>query len=578
MRSPRRRFPGFPRVLAALLLGALLPALATGASRPPQQFSHGVVVSTDSLASLAGVSILERGGNAADAAVATALALAVVHPQAGNLLGGHFSMWRGQDGHAEVIDGREVAPSGVDPSLFLDAEGHPEPRASLRSPRAIGVPGTVPALALLHARHGKLPWSTVVEPARRLAADGFFISSELAGTLRRARPILSRDPDAARIFYPHGASPSTGDRLVQKDLALTLKRLQEGGPTTFQSGEVAAQLAQDLARRGAPVTRSDLSSYRPIVRSPIVIDYRGWRVLAPPLPSAGGVAVAQALGTLRHYSITPEDRGGSRLFHLLAETLRRTFADRFRWLGDPDFIQDPLSRLLNATRLDEWSRSISLDRVTPSAELFSAGVERRKGPGRPESEETTHFSIVDHWGNAVSQTTTLNTSFGTGMIARGTGLFWNNEMDDFAIAPGLPNTYGIPGSRPNAVVAGKRPLSSMSPTIVERDGHLSLVLGSPGGSTIPSTIVEVLLNIFDLDLNIQEAVDAPRIHHQGIPDFLQYEPGALSPDVRSALERRGHRLRARSWPQGDVQVIRVESGGALSAAADPRRGGAARGY
>ena len=553
-------------------LGGALLAPARAASRPPERFPHAAVVSVDERASRVGAAILKRGGSAADALIATALALVVVHPQAGNLTGGHFSLWRGADGTREVIDAREVAPATARPDLFLDSKGRPLSGDALWSPRAAAVPGTVAGLALLHERHGHLDWATLVEPALHLAEHGFRVSPGLASALDRARDRLARDPDTAAIFLPGGKPAAAGAHFLQPDLARTLRILREQGPAALQTGPVARQLAADMERRGGQIRLDDLRRYEPRLRPPLEIDYRNHRVLVPPPPSAGGLAVLQALGTLAAFPIEPDERGGARLIHIEVEALRRAAADRYQWLGDPDFVDVPVRRLVALQRLRDWSRSIRPDRATPSSRLF------QQAPASPaEGTDTTHVSVVDRWGNAVAHSTTLNGTFGTQFVARDTGLFWNNEMDDFSIAPGVPNTYGIPGSLPNAIAPGKRPVSSMTPTIVERDGRLAYVLGTPGGATIPSTVLQVMVNMIDLHLDPQEAVDAPRVHHQGLPDRLRFERGTLPPEVRRALTERGHELAPVSC-QGDVQLLSVAPDGAILAAPDPRRGGAAAGY
>ncbi|MFQ5766788.1 MAG: gamma-glutamyltransferase, partial [Acidobacteriota bacterium] len=444
--------------VAAMLL--VPGGLVVGASRPAVEFSHSVVVSVDALASQAGAEILSQGGNAADAAVATALALAVVYPEAGNLGGGHFSLWRDAQGDVEVMDARETAPLKATAKMFMGEDGKLRPGSSLFSPDAIAVPGTVAGLGLLHHRHGRLPWKATVAPALRLAAQGFRVSRRLASDLRRRQERLGRDPAAAAVFYASGRPPEEGDLLVQSDLAWSLRAIMEEGPEAFGRGRLAARLAADLAGRGARVTALDLAEYRPVLRRPIRTVYRGWDVFTPPPPSAGGMAVAQILRTLSPYHFQPEDAGGSRLIHLVAETLRRAFADRQKWLADPDFVDVPLNHLLDSVYLQSWNASISLDRSTPASELFPPPAD--SGREQPDADgQTTHFSVVDQWGQAVSQTTTLNAFFGSGLMAAGTGILWNNEMDDFASAPGQPNLYLLPGAVPNAIAPGKRPLSSM---------------------------------------------------------------------------------------------------------------------
>ncbi|MFQ5719373.1 MAG: gamma-glutamyltransferase [Acidobacteriota bacterium] len=559
-------------VAVAACLAWVGSASPLAASRAPDRYPHGAVVSVDRLASQAGADILAQGGSAADALVATALALVVVHPQAGNLTGGHFSLWRGADGTREVIDAREVAPAAATPTLFLDADGQPRHDEATDSPRASAVPGTVPGLALLHERHGRLPWRVLVKPALLLARDGFAVSPSLATSLQRASRRLSSDPGAQALFLPGGKPPSPGDRLVQPALARTLAALRDEGPVALTTGSVARQLVADMERRGGLISAQDLAGYAAQVRAPLNRVYRGHTVLVPPPPSAGGVTLLQALGALEAFPLEPDQKGGARLIHLQAEALRRGFVDRQHWMGDPDFVDVPVTRLLDAAHLETWREGMRHVQATPSVDVFPDG-----GDHGQEGTNTTHVSVIDRWGNAVAHTTTLNRSFGTATMAVDTGLFWNDEMDDFAIAPGVPNTYAIPGSAPNAIAPGKRPVSSMTPTIVEKGGHVEFVLGTPGGATIPSSILQVIINLVDLEAGPQEAVDAPRIHHQGLPDRLFYERHTLPPEVRAALVSQGYDL-APVGSLGDVQLLSRTPDGLILAAADPRRGGASAGH
>ncbi len=572
---------GRRRRVGAALAVLLVAATAAGAAAPPAlRFPRGAVVAVEPEAAAAGATILARGGNAADAAVTVALVLAVVHPRAGNLAGGHFTLWRGAGGEVEVIDGREAAPAAASAGMFLDpATSEPVPGASLHTPLAIAVPGTLPALGLLHARHGRLPWRDVVEPARRLAARGFRVSPLLAADLARQAPRLLQDPDTAAAYLPGGVPPQEGDRMRLPDLARTLRAIRDHGPEAIFRPRLAALLSLDLARRKAALALTDLAAYRPRVCRAVATDYRGFRIWTPPLPSAGGLTVARSLRALEPFHLAPADAGGARLIHLQAEVWRRAFAERHLAYGGPQGSPGTLPDPLDPSGPHRWSREIALDRAAPSAPLFTPTDDGLQA-GTPvhESPETTHFSIVDADGNAVSHTTTLNGSFGAGLVARGTGILWNNAMDDFSVAPGVPNLYGIPGSAGNAIAPGRRPLSSMTPIIVERDGHLAFVLGSPGGAFIPTVLTQVLVALIDLEAPPAEAVQADRVHHQGLPDRLRHEPGALAPEVRARLVAFRHRLARAKEAMGDVHLLAVAADGSVLAAPDPRRHGGAAGF
>jgi gamma-glutamyltranspeptidase/glutathione hydrolase len=535
-----------------------------------------MVVTSDDEATRVGIEVLRAGGNAVDAAVATAFALAVVAPHAGNLGGGGFLLYRTPEGATQALDFREVAPRRLRPEMFLDGESRPVPGRSLDTGLAVGVPGSVAGLHEAHRRWGTRPWATLVAPAIDLAERGFLVSSWLAGAFAGERDALLADPAARAIFAPGGAPPAAGDRLVQPDLAASLRHIADHGPDGFYRGPVAAAVVRTVADAGGVLDEEDLRDYRPRIREPLAGRYRGFRVISFPPPSSGGVALLQMLGMLERHDLRASGAGSSRTVHLMVEAARRAYADRARWLGDPDFFDTPLAGLLDPDYLARRGAGIAVDCATPSTTL---------GPGEPpraEPENTLHFAVADPFGGAVGLSTTLNRSFGCRRVAAGTGILLNDEMDDFALAPGVPNTWGLVGGEANAVDGAKRPLSSMTPTIVELaqpGARPFLVLGSPGGSTIITAVLQVLVNVVDHELPLQEAVDAPRFHHQWLPDVLVHERRAFAADVRTALEARGHRLDPSSGDLGNVNTIGLDRAtGHWLGAADPRREGSARGF
>lgn len=562
----------FPVLLALLLFGRV----AAAASRPAERGLHGMVVAPERLAAEAGREVLRRGGNAIDAAVATALALSVTYPQAGGLGGGGFLLYRTPAGRVRALDFREVAPAALEVERFLDESGRPDPRASQRSGLAVGVPGVVSGLAEAHRRWGSREWPELVRPAIRLAARGFPMSRRTRENLEGHGGHLKDDPAAARVFAPTGDWPAVGELLVQKDLARTLKAIARQGAAGFYRGDVADRIVTAVGRGGGVLTLEDLARYAPRERQPLSGRYRGYRVVTFPPPSGGGVILLQVLGILERYDLAVSGAGSSLTAHRMVEAERRAFADRSRWLGDPEFWDNPVAALLSPDYLDSRAASIDDDRATPSV---------RVAPGRPwpdEPGETLHLSVADRHGGAVALTTTLNGWFGCGILADGAGLLLNNEMDDFALAPGMPDMYGLVGGTANELRGGKRPLSSMTPTIVDRGEDRGerplLVLGSPGGSAIITSVLQVLVNVVDYNMPLQEAVDAPRFHHQWQPDELVYEPRAFPLDVAEALARRGHRLVRSPRSLGNVNAIGLDGEGAWLGAADPRRRGAAVGY
>jgi gamma-glutamyltranspeptidase/glutathione hydrolase len=523
-----------------------------------------MVASSSEPATRVGAEILKRGGNAVDAAVAVALTLAVTYPSAGNLGGGGFMLVRMADGRSVAIDYRETAPAAARRDLYLDSAGKIIPEASTVGHRAAGVPGTVAGMALALRRYGTMKWAEVVRPARRLAENGFPVGYGLARSLRAER-VLARFPESRRIFQQDGLYYAEGETFRQPELARTLRRLEERGPQEFYEGETARLLAAEMKAGGGLITPEDLKGYRPVERVPLKGTYRGYEILTMPPPSSGGIALLQMLRMLEPHDLRALGHNSAPRYHLLIEVMRRAFADRAEFLGDPDHVRVPVAGLLAPEYLAERARSIRPDRATPSSEI---------GHGRPagaESTQTTHFTVVDVHGNAVSNTYTLNGSYGSGVTVRGAGFLLNNEMDDFTSKPGEPNQFGLIQSERNAIAPGKRPLSSMTPTIVLRDGKLSFVLGSPGGPTIINTVLQVILNVVDHRMNLAQAVHAPRIHHQWLPDEVRHEPFGLAPEVAAALREKGHRLAARPAYLGDVQAVMIEPAtGTLLGASDPR--------
>lgn len=561
------------QILALLLILSAIPGANRAASREPVRARNGIVATVSEIASRVGVDILRRGGNAIDAAAAVALALAVTWPSAGNLGGGGFMMIRRADGSAEVIDYRERAPLAASRDMYLDREGNVIKDASTVGYRAAGVPGTVAGVALALKRHGKLRWADVVEPARRLAAEGFTISYPLARSLQGNSRLLAKFSDSNRIFLRDGKFFEEGERLIQPELAATLARIKLNGPREFYEGKTARLIAADMKLNGGLITERDLKEYEPTVRKPLTGNYRGYEILTMPPPSSGGAALIEMLNMLEHYKLTEMGHNSSESLHLMIEAMRRAFADRAEFLGDADFVKVPVEGLISKKYADDLVRTINPDRATPSSEVKAGN------PTGYEPQETTHFTIVDREGNVVSNTYTLNGGYGSGATARGTGVLLNNEMDDFTSKPGVPNAYGLLQSENNAIAPRKRPLSAMTPTIVLKDGKLFFAAGSPGGPTIINTVLQIIINVIDFGMNIQQAIDAPRIHHQWMPDQIQWEPLGFSLDTKRALEKRGHIFRERPGYIGDAHAVMIDpKKGIRLGASDPRLGGAAVGY
>ena len=544
-------------LLLALILPAVLPAAAVEAE-------HGMVVSAQRYASEVGVRILAQGGNAIDAAVAVGYALAVVDPCCGNIGGGGFMTIHLKDGRDTFINFRETAPGAATAAMYLDAAGKPIDELSRRGYRAAGVPGSVMGLERAATEYGRLARAALLAPAIALARDGFVLGRADADLLDSKR--LGIDPVAAKIFQRDGSRFEAGDRLVQSDLAATLEAIAERGPDAFYRGPIAAAVATASAANGGILTAEDLAEYRVTEGPPLACTYRGYRILSAPPPSSGGTTICEILNILEGYDLKALGFRSAQSVYLLVEAMRHAYRDRNTHLGDPAFVHNPLDRLLSKEYAAGIRTAIDAHKAMAPAAL----------PAR-EKAETTHYSVVDGEGNAVAVTYTINGSFGATVVAPGTGFFLNNEMDDFTIKPGMPNLYGLVQGEANAIMPGKRPLSSMSPTLVEKDGRIFLVLGSPGGSRIITTVLETILNIVDYGMSPQEAVEAPRLHHQSLPDEVAYERAGLMPDAITTLTEMGYKL-VEHRPWGAVELIAIADG-RFHGVSDPRRpAGAAVGY
>ena len=547
------------------------------AARPPVRGKHGMVSSVSEIASRVGVDVLKRGGNAIDAAVAVGLALAVVWPSAGNIGGGGFMVIRMADGRTTAIDYREMAPAAAHRNVYLDEKGEYIKESSQYGHRAAGVPGTVAGMALALEKYGRLKWATVIEPARRLAAEGFPVWYQLERSLKGSSTQLSRYPETKRIFLRDGKPYETGETFRQPELAAVLTRLKSFGPREFYSGRTARLIEAAMKRaagNGTPwMTVEDLKNYRAVERTPLRGNYRGYEVITMPPPSSGGIAMLAMLNILERYDLKGMGAGSAAALHLQVEAMRRAFADRAEFLGDPDFVKVPVAGLTSRGYADRQAATIDPLRATPSSVI---------GHGDPvpyESEETTHFTVVDSDGNVVSNTYTLNDGYGNKITVEGAGFLLNNEMDDFAPKPGSTNFYGLIQGEANAVAARKRPLSSMTPTIVLRDGQLQFAVGSPGGPTIINTVTQIILNIIDFGMNIQQAIDWPRLHHQWMPDEIRYEPLGVNPDTLRRLQEMGHRFATMPRNIGDAEGIMIEEKTRVRlGGSDPRLDGKSVGY
>jgi gamma-glutamyltranspeptidase/glutathione hydrolase len=529
---------------------------------------HGMVVAQEKIAARLGADVLRRGGNAVDAAVATGFAMAVTYPRAGNIGGGGFMIIHSVERHEDVaIDYRETAPGAMTRDIFLGSDGKPDNGKSRDSALGIGVPGTVAGLTLALEKYGsgKFTLADLLKPAIDLARDGTVLTDDNADTLPDWYRRLARWPASAKIFSrPDGTSLREGDTLVQTDLAATLSAIATQGRRGFYEGPVAEKLAAGIRGAGGVMTTEDLKSYQAVVRAPVRGSYRGYDILAMPQPSSGGVVLLETLNILEGFPMREMTQGSAPSLHVMIEAMKRGYADRARYLGDPAFVDAPVATLISKDYAARQRASIDLDRATPWTDALSATPPR-------EGSNTTHFSVVDSRGNAVSNTYTLNFSYGVGLVAEGTGVLLNNELDDFTAAPGASNAFGLVGFEANLPGPGKRPLSSMSPTIVLKDGKPVLVTGSPGGSRIISTVLQVIVNVIDYGMDVAAAVAAPRLHHQWLPDEVRIERG-FADDTLAALRAKGHRV-IEPMGQTSANSIAVTARG-LRGAPDPRTRGA----
>lgn len=530
---------------------------------------HGLVTSTSQQASQAGVDILRQGGNAVDAAVATAFALAVTYPSAGNIGGGGFALVRLPDGRVLSLDHRETAPASAERDMYLDPQGEIIKGLSLASHKAAGTPGSVDGLLELQSKFGILDRKTVIEPAIVLAEKGFALSWQMADSFTR---MLARAPDFPATkakFTKNGKAYQPGDIWKQPDLAKTLKAISKHGSEGFYRGWVAAAIASEMRAGGGNITESDLQQYRSVWREPVTGEYRGYQIWSMGPPSSGGVLLVQMLNMLEAYDIKAMKWGSAELVHLMAEVERRSYADRARHLGDPDFWDVPVQALTSKDYARERMHDFNANKATPSHRIGAGEFGR-------ESEQTTHFSVIDKDGMMVSLTTTLNSGYGNRLVVPGTGILMNNEMDDFSIKANTPNQFGLLGSKANEIEPGKRMLSSMTPTLVTLDGKPFLITGSPGGSTIITTVLQVIVNLVDHDMSIADAVSLPRFHHQWQPDLIYYGRYGLGPDTMQRLQDKGHKLVQRR-ALGDANSIHIVDG-IRYGIKDPRQEGLAVGY
>lgn len=562
-------------VISPIAQSKLLPKPATNASQlaanrydssndifHPVYGKNGMVASEQGLATQVGLDILKQGGNAIDAAVAVGFALAVVLPNAGNIGGGGFMVLHDdKTGKDVAIDFREIAPAKASRDMYLDSQGNVIDGKSLFTHDASGVPGTVAGMEYALKKWGTMPLSKVLEPAIKLADKGFIVSDVLAKTLKEEKSTLGKWSASKAIFFKNGEPLKSGDLLVQKDLAKSLRLIAKQGAKAFYQGEIATKIAKEMQSHGGTMTLEDLKAYKVVERQPIIGDYRGYKVVTMPPPSSGGVHLIEILNMLEHYPIKEDGVNSAKNIHHMAESMKLAYADRSEYLGDPDFVKIPVTGLTSKAYANERVKTIDDNKARPSSTIK---------PGKPqpyESDQTTHFSVMDKAGNAVAVTYTLNLNFGSGIVVEGTGILLNNEMDDFSVKPGVPNAFGLVGGAANAIEAKKRPLSSMTPTIVMKNNKPWLVTGSPGGARIITTVLQSVVNTIDHEMNPAEAIITPRVHHQWLPDELRVEEG-ISPDTIKLLQDKGHKVVTKA-PMGRIQIIQADDSG-FYGYSDPR--------
>ncbi len=564
MKGHRRGAPW--ALLATFLFLSLVVSASTGqaASFRPEKSTDGAVIATSNYATEAGRRVLREGGNAVDAAVAVGYTMAVTHPVAGNLGGGGFAMLRMADGKTYSLDFREMAPGKATRNMYLDAAGNVVPKLSLDGYLAAGVPGTVAGMSAILDKFGTKKLDYLMQPAITYAEKGFVISARNAETFAEHKERLSKYASSRKYFLkPDGSTYQEGDLLVQRDLAKILRLIARQGPKAFYEGSIADLIEKDMKANGGIMTKEDLKRYKPVWREPVRGTYRGYEIISMGPPSSGGTHIIQMLNILEGYDLQAMGHNSAATVNVMAEAMRFAYADRSEYMGDPDFVKVPVDILTSKAYADRLRSRIRQGQATPSDQV-------RPGTSFKEGSNTTHYSVVDRWGNAVSITYTINDYYGSAAAVNGAGFLLNNEMDDFAIKPGVPNLYGLLGGDANAVEPYKRPLSSMSPTIVLKDGQVYLVLGSPGGSRIITTVMQVLLNVVSHGMNIREAVDAPRVHLQWIPDELRIEKNGLNADTVEKLTAMGYKVQVRA-NMGDVNAIMVDPKTKLFLrASDPR--------
>lgn len=570
--------------------------IASAAFKQPLRGKRAIVVSAHPLASDAGLEMLQEGGNAIDAAVATTFAISVVEPFSAGIGGGGFLLLRNSK-HRKIkaLDFRERAPLKATKNMYLDDKGKVRRNASINGYLAVGTPGTVAGMYEVHRRYGKLPWKTVVEPSVKLAKDGFVVSNRFVNAVKRRKRMVASNQEARAIFTREGNYYQPGEELVQRDLAKTLQEIASN-PQSFYTGRIASAIADDMAKNGGLITNNDLKSYKPIWREPVCGNFRKARVCSMPPPSSGGIHLLQMLNIIGDTDLKSLGWHHPDAIHLMAEAMRIAYADRSEHLGDPDFVKIPQQQLINPEYAKLRRQQIDMQRAKPSTQVkpvsketlqkFSQTKPSRLLPASSnpksktnkyhESTETSHLTVIDEQLNAVSLTFTVNLDFGAGVVTPGTGIILNNEMDDFSAAPGVPNAFGLVGNEANSISPLKTPLSSMTPTIVTENGRLRMALGTPGGSTIITQVLQIILNVLEYDMDAAAAVSASRIHHQWLPDTLRVEPWGLDALTLQELKRRGHKIRQTN-PWGNSNLIIVKPDGTLEGAADSRGEGEAKG-
>jgi gamma-glutamyltranspeptidase/glutathione hydrolase len=565
-----------PKIFALTLTLFLVPLPAAQANPPLTRTSQGMVTSAHPLASQAGLVMLQQGGNAIDAAVATTFAISVVEPFSAGIGGGGFLlMYQAKSNETKALDFRERAPLKATRNLYLNAQGNVKPNASINGYLAVATPGTIAGLYEVHRKYGRLPWKTVMAPAIRLAEKGFPVSWNFVKATEMRRKTLLENPDSQKIFLKNGQPYQIGDVLIQTELAATLRSITQN-PNNFYTGGIAKAIASDMAKNNGLITLQDLKQYRPVWRTPVCGNFQKARVCSMPPPSSGGVHLLQILNIIGDTDLKTLGWHSPDVLHLLVESMRIAYVDRAVYLGDPDFVKVPVQSLISPRYAQKRRQEINLKKATPSSQVKAIDPAVLQQLTK-ESTETSHLTVVDRDRNAVSLTFTVNLGFGSGMVAKGTGIVLNNEMDDFAIAPNTPNAFGLVGGDANAIAPQKTPLSSMTPTIVTENGRLRLAAGSPGGSTIITTVLQIVLNVLVYDMDARRAVAAPRIHHQWLPDRLLVESWGLDTLTLEELRRRGHQIEERSnW--GNANAIVVLPDGTIEGAADPRGEGAAYGF